>query len=326
MEYVFTPDTIRILARPDADPANINSIYTALVQYGPKFGLMQPHRLAQYVAQLAHESGGFKYDKEIWGPTAAQARYDTRTDLGNTPELDGDGAKYRGRTAMQLTGKSNYKQFYDWCATNGFNPPNFVVQPELVNNDPWEGLVPIWYWDSRNLNKYADEGDNEMITRRINGGLNGFEDRLNNYTKFALLYLGFTDTPRGITQFQTEAAANGLYKREVDGKDGPGTRSALHQTLVRLGTVPTSETKAAPVTEPIPVAPQGAQNVGVTRTLGIGGVVSMLTGFLANIPDIYKVILVGIAIVAIIVIVLKAELIARRVKAAIKAFGFDGVA
>lgn len=62
-------------------------------------GLDRLHRLVHCLAQLMHESGSFKWDQKIWGPTPAQARYDTRTDLGNTAAKDGDGYLYRGRTA-----------------------------------------------------------------------------------------------------------------------------------------------------------------------------------------------------------------------------------
>ncbi|WP_244561520.1 hypothetical protein [Ensifer aridi] len=83
----------------------------------------RPHRLAQYLAPLMHESGDFRYDRELWDPTPAQQRYDTRTDLGNTPQKDGDGYLYCGRTGMQLTGKDNYRQFRDWCRTAGLDCP-----------------------------------------------------------------------------------------------------------------------------------------------------------------------------------------------------------
>ncbi len=86
-----------------------------------------------------------------------------------------------GRTGMQLTGKANYQAFYDWCVERGFNSPDFVANPDLVNTDPWEGLVPLWYWDSRNLNRYADQGDIETITKKVNGGMNGFDDRVDHF-------------------------------------------------------------------------------------------------------------------------------------------------
>src|SRR5690606_23137462 len=111
------------------------------------------------------------YDQEVWGPTPAQKRYDNRTDLGNTPETDGDGERYKGRTAGQITGKYNYTKFRDWCRAKGLNPPDFVAYPEKLNTDPWEGLGFIWYWETGNptgksLNRFADTNDIETITKR----------------------------------------------------------------------------------------------------------------------------------------------------------------
>jgi putative chitinase len=323
-------DLLKVIASPKADVGNMLSVLAGLERMGTQAGLNQPHRLTSYLSQLAHESGGFRYDRELWGPTPAQERYDIRTDLGNTPEKDGDGYKYRGRTAMQLTGKANYTKFTQWCARQGLNPPDFVANPDLVNTDPWEGIVPIWYWDAGNptgksLNRYADEGDHEMVTRRINGGLNGYGDRLALYTKLGLAWLGFSDTQAGIRTFQTQAKEAGTYTRAIDGLDGPGTRAAIHQSLVLLGTMAFVDTKPAPVTEPIPVTPAGAQSTGVTRTVGVGGIVSVIGSFFADIPPGYKLMLVFAAVLAIVIMVWKQELIAARVKSAVKAFGLGNL-
>lgn len=214
--------------------ANIQSIVKGLEVYGKEAGLDRLHTLAKYLGQLSHESGSFKYDKEIWGNTPAQLRYDTRTDLGNTPEKDGDGKLYMGRAGIQLTGKANYAAFTKWVKENiDKNAPDFVKNPDLINTDPWEGLVPIWYWSKGNptgksLNIYADKNNDEMITRRINGGLNGFADRINYTVRASLVLLGYE--PTAVKEFQQVAFPN--EPDEWDNIPGPKTRDKLHQFLL----------------------------------------------------------------------------------------------
>ena len=239
----------KVLGKPlnTTQKANALSVLNSLDAYGAQFGLDKPHRAAQYLAQILHESGRFQYDKEVWGPTPAQERYDTRTDLGNTAAKDGDGFLFRGRTGIQITGKANYIAFRDWCRKNNLpNVPDFEKNPDAVLKDPWEGLVPIWYWSSRNLNALADRGDNEMITRKINGGTNGLDDRLALYTRVALVLLGFG--PTAIKDFQAGAKVGGLYSGAVDGLDGPQTRSALHRALAQQSNTPVT---AGPVVETV---------------------------------------------------------------------------
>lgn len=227
----ITAQQIRLAAKAPVNEANMNSVLVALDKFGATLGMDKLHRIVQYFAQITHESGDFRYDGEIWGPTPAQKRYDTRTDLGNTPAADGDGYLYRGRTALQLTGRANFIAFHDWCVKKGFSPPDFVKSPDLVNTDPWEGLAPLWYWDTHNLNAYADRGDIETITKRINGGLNGYADRCDHFVRLGLVALKFG--PRDITGFQKAAKQYGSYTGSVDGAAGPKTWAALHAELVR---------------------------------------------------------------------------------------------
>ncbi|KQY71362.1 chitinase [Ensifer sp. Root142] len=249
----ITAQQIRMAAKGPVNSSNLNSVMVALDRYGDLFGLDKPHRLAQYLAQLMHEGGDFRFDREIWGPTPAQERYDIRVDLGNTPERDGDGFKYRGRTAMQLTGKNNYRQFRNWCRKAGLDCPDFVEDPDAVNTDPWEGLVPIFYWDTRDLNKWADQGDIETITKRINGGKNGFADRIDRLGRLSLVVLGYRAD--NVLQFQAD------HRLDVDGDVGPKTRSALHKALVALvpGEAAKPEVKSAPVTEDKPTVPASVE-------------------------------------------------------------------
>lgn len=305
----LTYNLIKRIAHGTPDVSNTNSFLIAYERYGKQFGLDQPHRIGQLLPQLMHESAEFRYDREIWGPTPAQQRYDTRTDLGNTPERDGDGELYKGRSPIQVTGKANYAEFTAWCRKNiSASAPDFVRQPDLINTDPWEGLAVFWYWSTRNLNRYADEGNNEMITKRINGGLNGYADRLRYYTRTGLVVLGFAATQ--VLEFQRDARRKGWYTGNLDGDDGPLTRAAIHRALLAMTKEQdrSSDVKAAPVTETkteVIVPPQIdkpiAQTSGLWERLGqIAGLA--LTGGAAFLQDWRAVIAITAALIVLAVV------------------------
>lgn len=233
---------------------NMRSTVAGLAKAGIGAGLEKPHRLAHYLGQLAHESGGWRYDREIWGPTAAQKRYEGRADLGNTQP--GDGSRFRGRGPVQITGRANYRSFTAWARKLDPKAPDFEVTPDAVNTDPWEGLGPIWYWSSGNptrasLNSYADTNDLSTITRRINGGTNGLADRKAKYVRAALVLAGYGATE--IRRFQVDARLN------ADGVAGPKTMAALHQQLKSLPPVRFSTTTAPgkPGSQPTSAPGQG---------------------------------------------------------------------
>lgn len=306
------------IAGKKVDRANAGSFLSAFNSYGPRYGITLPHREAQVLAQVMHESGAFRWDREIWGPTPAQERYDTRTDLGNTPERDGDGKKNAGRGPIQITGGYNIGRFYEWCVKQELNPPNFRKNPDLINTDPWEGLSVIWYWTvgnptGKSLNRYADIGDFEMITKKVNGGLNGFDDRLRYLARASLVLLG--RDPNNIEKFQAD---KGLV---ADGITGPQTRAALHKELMKLtpGATESKDTAVAPVTEEKPVAVTPKElDKPVTETKGFWERVFTLVGLSgiggASWLGDWKVILAiagAVAIVTIIGLVFHAQIIAR---------------
>src|SRR5882672_578303 len=132
-----------------------------------------PLRAAAFLAQLAHESGEFRWLEEIWGPTPAQKRYEGRKDLGNTQP--GDGFRFRGRGPIQITGRDNYKKYGELLGVDLIGDPGLAAQPE------WTFQIAAAYWETHELNKRADAGDFVAITRAINGGLNGLEDRERYY-------------------------------------------------------------------------------------------------------------------------------------------------
>ena len=121
------------------------------------------------------QSDQLKYMREIWGPTAAQARYEGRVDLGNTQS--GDGPKYRGRGLIQISGRSNYKTCGEALGLDLIN------QAELLEKPQHACMSAAWFWATRGHNTLADEGKFETITRRINGGLNGLADRQMLYAR-----------------------------------------------------------------------------------------------------------------------------------------------
>lgn len=137
------------------------------------FEINTPARMAAFLAQVGHESGGLHWLNEIWGPTPAQSRYEGRADLGNTQE--GDGFKYRGRGLIQITGRGNYQRCSDALATDFIGDPDQLAQPEYAVRSA------MWFWRSHGLNELADAGQFERITKIINGGLNGEDQRLALY-------------------------------------------------------------------------------------------------------------------------------------------------
>lgn len=140
------------------------------------FDIGTPARAAAFLAQIAHESGRLCYVVEIWGPTVAQKRYEGRADLGNLQP--GDGYRYRGRGLIQITGRSNYVAVRDGLRLAMPEAPDFEDQPQALEVPKWAVCSAGWFWKSHELNHLADEGDFERITKRINGGTNGYEDRL----------------------------------------------------------------------------------------------------------------------------------------------------
>ena len=141
------------------------------------YGIATPKQIAAWLPQLGHESSGFKYTTEIWGPTPAQRRYEGRADLGNTQP--GDGARYKGHGLIQVTGRANHAAARDRMrAKFGPDVPDFEAHPELLADREWAALSAADYWHSRNLNALADADNFKTITKRINGALNGYADRL----------------------------------------------------------------------------------------------------------------------------------------------------
>jgi len=163
-----------------------------------KFGINTPERLAHFLGQCHHESGGFKFttentnysevglkkrfnkyfkDKDISKyarnpEKIANVVYANR--MGNGDEASGDGFRFRGRGYIQLTGKNNYKAF------DKFVDDDIVLNPDLVATK-YPLLTAAWFWDVNDLNEICDKGVNKStifaVTKEVNGGIKGLEER-----------------------------------------------------------------------------------------------------------------------------------------------------
>lgn len=134
-------------------------------------GITTPLRICHFMAQIFHESASFATTVEY----ASGAAYEGRKDLGNT--RPGDGKRYRGRGLIQCTGRANYLAFTGWAKATFPNAPDFEAQPERLADMPWAFISAVWFWQSKGLNAEADGNAIRAITRKINGGYNGLDDR-----------------------------------------------------------------------------------------------------------------------------------------------------
>lgn len=133
-----------------------------------RFGIDTTLRKSHFLGQVAHESREGRYMEEL----ASGRAYEGRTDLGNTQP--GDGVRYKGRGLIQLTGRSNYTAY----SFARFGDDRAVRNPQMVARLPDAALAAGWYWRVKGLNTIADRDDIRAVTRVINGGYNGLDDRI----------------------------------------------------------------------------------------------------------------------------------------------------
>lgn len=141
-------------------------------------GMTHPVERAMFMAQMSHESGGFRYNEEVWGPTAIQLRYQNHRYLGN--KEPGDGYKFRGRGYIQLTGRSNYEQAGKYLGIDLINNPDLAADPDVA------ALVALWYWRvaRKSIPRHAREGNIRAVTKLINGGEIGLPDRTQRFKQY----------------------------------------------------------------------------------------------------------------------------------------------
>jgi putative chitinase len=130
-----------------------------------------PKRISAFLSQLAHESGSLKYVEEI----ASGANYENRKDLGNLRR--GDGVRFKGRGLIQITGRYNYGSCGAGLKLDLLKEPDLLLEPINACNSA------AWFWETHGCNELADESNFKMITKVINGGYNGYTDRVKYYER-----------------------------------------------------------------------------------------------------------------------------------------------
>ena len=181
MNLQITPEILKKIF-PAMPKAALDTFPEHLNYYMPQNNIDKPLRVCAFLAQIGHESGQFRYTKEIWGPTKAQDGYEGREDLGNIH--DGDGKKFMGRGLIQLTGRANYEKM----SKHIFGDNRLESKPELLSTPMYATQSACVFWALHGLNERADAGQFKEITKRINGGLNGYAERLEFYNR-ALQYI-----------------------------------------------------------------------------------------------------------------------------------------
>jgi putative chitinase len=195
----FTEDAVKQLI---PKVKNFDEWYSNLLNILPEYDIDTPHRVAAFMAQCGHESGGFTTLQENlnysakglvgtfkkYFPTEAVAKpYERRPEMianrvyanrmGNGDEASGEGWYFRGRGIVQITGKNNYTK----CSQSLFESNVLVENPDLLLETEYAIHSACWFWSAARLNELADIGDIKTMTKRINGGFIGLEDRINHY-------------------------------------------------------------------------------------------------------------------------------------------------
>lgn len=174
----MTPEQLKTIL-PRCPPAKLELYAQHLTEALISGNLDTVTRAAAFIGQLAHESGELRWWEEMADGTA----YEGRKDLGNTEP--GDGPKFKGHGPIQITGRANHDACGDALGLD------LIANPRLLC-EPGPGFASaVWFWNSRGLTPLADQLDMLRITKAINGGLNGFEQRVTYYRR-ALEVLGLT--------------------------------------------------------------------------------------------------------------------------------------
>ena len=156
-----------------------------------EYGIDSYYEQAAFLANIGHESGGFKWMTELWGPTLAQSRYEGRADLGNVKP--GDGKLFRGHGALQVTGRFNHARVRDNLRKKfpKLYVPDFELGPQILSEPEWAMLSAADFWTQNNIGRFAAAKDFDGCCDAVNrgrktapvGDSNGWKERLKLFTE-----------------------------------------------------------------------------------------------------------------------------------------------
>lgn len=163
---VITESQVRRIM-PSAPSDRVKEFVKSFNDWSDEFGINTPLRAAHYIAQVAHETGQLKWLEEL----ASGKAYEGRRDLGNTQP--GDGVRFKGRGLLQTTGRANYQAYANSQYCNG----DLMAHPEWLAKFPGAQKSSMFFWLKKGLSALADNDDCRGVTKRINGGYNGYAQR-----------------------------------------------------------------------------------------------------------------------------------------------------
>jgi putative chitinase len=200
-------------AKAKRQKAICDALHEVLAQTLERYAIDTHVRIGHFLAQACHESDGFCTTEEY----ASGAAYEGRADLGNTQK--GDGRRFKGRGLFQLTGRANYSSYGRAIGLD------LIANPEAAADPETSLRIACEYWKRKKLNQFADKNDLVIITKRINGGLNGIESRRTYLTK-AKWALARLCAAGAKTQDLSPAPVLRLKDKKADGVAGPETSTA----------------------------------------------------------------------------------------------------
>lgn len=243
-------------------------LFDAMDELFPKYSVDTPERIAGFLAQCGHESGGFRFVEEnlnysakalnsVFGKYFKNGERDAKeyarkpekianvvygNRMGNGDEDSGDGWQFKGRGYIQLTGRNNYTSFAESVDMDLDECIDYLKTPKGALESA------LWFWDTNKLNKYCDKHDVKGMTKRVNGGYNGLEDREEKWEKVLDLLGGASAEPveekpvrnTDVVLRMGSTGSDVVAMQEAlglvgDGKFGPNTKRVVKQFQMNNG-------------------------------------------------------------------------------------------